>query len=180
VEGVPATGNFYPTRNNRIENNQVSGSGVADLAIGAPSAEGNCFAGNTYGKSLPAAIETVYSCTNPPPAGGDPAVTAILASNFARAEAGDLTPGDWKTQPIPPDQPNMKDPEKVVFRPIGTVGDDGVDKGRGGGGSASGSGGGGTGLARTGEPFPTLPVGLVLLATAGVWAGLRSFRRRAA
>lgn len=177
VDEVPATGNFYPTRNNRIEGNTVSGSGVADLALGAPSAEGNCFTGNDFTTSLPPAIETAYTCTSPPPAGGDPAATAILASNFARATAGELAPGDWKTQPVPPAQPNMPNADKVVFRPIGTVGE--VPSGNNGSGG-SGSGGGGTGLPNTGEPFPTLPVGLALIGAAGVWAGARSYRRRRA
>lgn len=174
VEEVPATGNFYPTRNNRVEGNDVSDSGVADLALGTPSAEGNCFTGNEFSTSLPPAIETAYSCTAPPPAGGDPAVETILASNFARATAGELAPGDWKTQPIPPAQPNMPNADKVVFRPIGSVG----EAPTGTGGSGSGGSGGGTGLPNTGEPFPTLPVGLALVGAAAVWAGARSYRKR--
>jgi plastocyanin len=179
VEEVPATGNFYPTRNNRVENNKVSGSGLADLALGAPSAEGNCFGGNDFGTSLPPAIETVYSCSQPPPAGGDPAVTAVLASNYARAVAGELAPGDWKTQPAPPTQPNMPNADKVTFRPIGTIGEV-PGSGTGGTGGTGGGSGGGTGLPNTGEPFPTLPVGLALIGGAGVWAGVRSYRKRSA
>lgn len=174
IPDAPVTGNFYPTRNNRVEGNTVSGSGVADVALGAPSAEGNCFAGNTFETSLPPAIETAYSCAMPPPAGGDPAVETILASNFARATAGELAPGDWKTQPLPPAQPNMPNPGNVVFRPIGTVGE--VPTGTGG----SGGSGGGTGLPNTGEPFPTLPVGLALVSAAAAWAGVRSYRSRRA
>ena len=166
VEGVPATGNFYATRANRVEGNKVTGSGVADLALGAPSGADNCFTGNDFETSLPVAIETTYSCANPPPGGGDAAVETILASNFARATAGELAPGDWKTQPIPPPQPNMPNPGQVTFRPIGTVGDVG----------GTGSSGGGTGLPNTGEPFPTLPVGLALVGAAAVWAGVRSYR----
>jgi plastocyanin len=171
VEEVPATGNFYPTRGNRVEGNDVSGSGVADLALGAPSGEDNCFTGNEFTTSLPPAIETAYSCATPPPAGGDPAVTAILASNFARASAGELAPGDWKTQPAPPPQPNMPNADKVAFRPIGTVGEAPTGTGTGTGGGPR------TGLPNTGEPFPTLPVGLALVGAAGAWAGVRSYRR---
>lgn len=170
VEPLPVTGNFYASEHNRVEGNKVSGSQVADLALGGAAGPGNCFTGNDYGTSLPLAIEAAYSCSNPPPGGGDPAVSAVAASNLARAEAGELAPGDWKTQPIPPAQPNMPNADKVVFRPIGTVGEVG----------GSGSSGGGTGLPNTGEPFPTLPVGLGLIAAAGAWAGVRSYRRRVA
>jgi plastocyanin len=180
IEGAPVTGNVYPTHRNRVEGNTVSGSGIADLALGAPAGDGNCFVSNTYGTSLPPAIETAYSCANPPPGGGDPAVTAVAGSNLARAESGELAPGDWKTQPAPPAQPNMKSPFKVVFRPIGTVGDDGVDSRGGGTGAGSGSGSGTTGMPRTGEPFPTLPVGLALLGAAGAWAVVRERRKRRA
>lgn len=164
VEPAPVTGNLYRTYDNRVEGNKVSGSGVADLALGAPSGSGNCFTGNTYGTSLPPAIEQVYTCTSPPDSGGDPAVTAIAASNLARAESGELAPGDWKTQPEPPAQPNMPNASVVTFRPIGTPG---TVEGDTGGGIA-------TGLPKTGEPFPMLPVGLALLAAAAGWAAGRA------
>ena len=165
VPDAPVTGNFYPTRDNKVEGNTVSGSGSADLALGAASGGGNCFGGNVFGTSLPAAIESVYSCAAPPPGGGDPAVSAIAASNLARAESGELAPGDWKTQPIPAAQPNMKDPAKVVFRPVGT--------------DPSGfrPPPAGTATPQTGAPVPYVPLGLGLLALSGCWA---LARRRAA
>lgn len=170
------TGNVYRGYDNKVRNNEVSGSGLADLAMGAPAGTGNCFEGNTFGTSLPAAIETAHPCSGPTlseAGGGDPAVTSVIAANFALAASGERPPGDWKTQPVPPAQPNMKNPEKVTFRPVGTT--DGVDKGSGSGGAGSG---GTVGMPKTGEPFPMLPVGLVLLSAAGVWAGLRESRRR--
>ena len=159
---VNPTGNVYRANDNVVRGNTVSGSGVADLALGAPAGTGNCFASNTFATSLPAAIETAYSCGGPGSAlgGGDAAVSAIVASNVARASSGELAPGDWKTQPAPPAQPNMKDPEKVVFRPVGT------DPSQG---ATGGTGGSRTATPNTGEPFPTMPVGLTLLALAGVW-----------
>src|SRR3712207_8201187 len=59
---INPTGNVYRANGNVVRNNKVSGSGLADLALGAPSGTGNCFSGNTFGTSLPVAIETVYSC----------------------------------------------------------------------------------------------------------------------
>lgn len=173
---INPTGNVYRGYDNKVRNNEVSGSGLADLAMGAPAGTGNCFAGNTFGTSLPAAIETLHPCSGPTlseAGGGDPAVTSVIAANFALAASGERPPGDWKTQPIPPPQPTMKDPEKVSFRPVGTT--DGVPPASGPG---SGSGGGSVGMPNTGEPFPMLPVGLALLGAAGAWAGLRESRRR--
>jgi plastocyanin len=163
---VNPTGNVYRTNDNKVRGNQVSGSGVADLALGAPSGSGNCFSGNTFGASLPAAIETVYACGGPGSSvgGGDAAVTAVVAQNVALAETGQLAPGDWKTQPAPPAQPTMPNASRVAFRPIGTTGSVEED----------------TALPRTGEPFPTLPVGLGLLALSAGWALVSARRRRAA
>jgi plastocyanin len=160
---VTPTGNLYRANNDKVRGNKVSGSGVADLALGAPSGSGDCFSGNTFGTSLPVAIETAYSCGGPGSSvgGGDPAVTAVVTQNVALAESGVLAPGDWKTQPVPPAQPNMPNASRVAFRPIGTTG------------SVEGD----TGLPRTGEPFPTLPVGLALIGTAAAWAVVRAARQ---
>ena len=170
---VNPTGNVYRANDNVVRNNTVSDSGVADLALGLPSGTGNCFGSNTFSTSLPAAIETAYACGGPGSqlGGGDATVSAIVAANVARAESGELAPGDWKTQPVPPAQPNMKDPSKVVFRPVGSNpaggGDDTDTEGR-------------TATPNTGEPFPTLPVGLTLLGASVVWAAAREARRRRA
>jgi len=171
------TGNLYPGRNNRVEGNTVSGSGLADLALGLPAGEGNCFADNTFSTSLPPAIETLHACGGPLSAagGGDPSVTAVFASNFARATSGELAPGDWKTQPVPPPQPTMPNADKVDFRatgtaPLGTVDDPAV----------------GTGgeqlrvLPNTGAGRPYRTAGLALIALAGVWAGVTVVRTRGA
>jgi plastocyanin len=178
---INPTGNLYRGYDNKVRNNQVSGSGLADLAMGAPAGTGNCFEANTFTTSLPVAIETAHPCSGPTlseAGGGDPAVTSVIAANFAAAASGERPPGDWKTQPVPGPQPNMKDPSKVVFRPVGQV-PTGSGSGSGPGpGSGSGSGGAPVGMPKTGEPFPTLPVGLALLGAAGVWAGIRETRRR--
>lgn len=168
---INPTGNVYRGYDNKVRNNAVSGSGLADLAMGAPAGTGNCFEGNTFGTSLPAAIETAHPCSGPTlseAGGGDPAVTSVIAANFAAAASGERPPGDWKTQPAPPPQPNMKDPEKVTFRPVGRnpSGDNDI------------RGGGRTATPNTGEPFPTLPVGLTLIAAAVVWAAVRERRSR--
>ena len=166
--GATPTGNLYATKGNQIRDNTVSGSGVADIAMGAPAGEGNCFEGNDFGTSLPLEIETTYGCGMSLSAagGGDPAVTAVIASNLARAESGELAPGDWKTQPVPPPQPTMPNAEKIVFRAPGTpVGPTPADFDV---------------LPRTGAPRPWATYGWAVLAATGVTALALTRRRRPA
>ncbi len=101
--------NFWTAGRNRVEGNVVRASGLADLALGAPAAGENCFEGNTFGSSLPPAIETVAGCgfTLTGGGGGDPSVSAALLGRVAAAEAEDFPRGDWRTQPEPPPQPSM-------------------------------------------------------------------------
>ena len=92
---------------NTVKGNVVSGSGIADLAFGTLTAAdqtlGNCFEGNTFTTSAPASIETVMACTNP-----TGAFTGVL--DLANLIATERPPsGDYKTQPVPPAQPNMPD-----------------------------------------------------------------------
>jgi len=165
ASGAP-TGNIYPAIRNRIEGNTVSGSGLADLALGAPAGEGNCFAKNSFATSLPLAIESAYPCGGGLSAagGGDASVSAVIASNLARAESGELAPGDWKTQAVPPPQPSMPNAERVDFRaagesPLGTADDPTV----GTGGAQLSA------LPKTGGRPPYRNVGLGLLAVAALW-----------
>ena len=170
--GAAPTGNIYPATGNKVRDNKVSGSGVADIALGAPSGAGNCFSGNAFGTSLPPAIETLYSCDGgplSPVGGGDAAVSGLIASNLARAESGELAPGDWKTQAPPPPQPNMPNAEVVTFRPAGTapIAEAIDDPTVGTGGEQLSV------LPKTGGRAPYRTVGLALLALAGLW-GLAS------
>ncbi|HZA27827.1 MAG TPA: right-handed parallel beta-helix repeat-containing protein [Actinomycetota bacterium] len=103
--------NYWFPEGNRILGNVVRRSGIADLALGGPASGGNCFGDNSFGVSLPPAIETLYGCAFAPTggAGGDLGVTATLAGRVARAASGDFPHGQWRTQPAPPPQPNMPD-----------------------------------------------------------------------
>jgi plastocyanin len=115
VEGHPSYGiavlpnldrNLWVAGGNAVRDNVVRGSGIADLAMGAPAAGGNCFAGNAFGTSLPPAIELVAGCGFPA-GGGDPFVTTELLGRVAESEAQDFPRGDWRTQPEPQAQPQM-------------------------------------------------------------------------
>jgi plastocyanin len=96
---------------NTVRDNVVRGSGVADLALGAPAAGGTCFAGNGFSTSLPPAVEVLHRCGWAPTGGGggDLAVTVALLGRFARALGGDFPRGDWRAQPEPPPQAEMPD-----------------------------------------------------------------------
>jgi hypothetical protein len=98
---------LWDAMGNTVKGNVVSGSGLADLAFGslgtANDALGNCFEGNTFTTSAPADIETVMACTNP---SGEFTGTLDLATLIATERPPS---GDYKTQPVPPEQPNMPD-----------------------------------------------------------------------
>jgi len=101
--------NFWMAAGNEVRDNEVRGSGLADLALGGPADTGNCFGENEFGTSLPPAIETTAGCgfTLAGGGGGDVAVSASFLGLFAEAEGGDFTRGDWRTRPEPPPQPGM-------------------------------------------------------------------------
>jgi len=98
---------LWDATGNTVKGNVVSGSGLADLAFGSltggDSTLDNCFEGNTFATSAPADIETVMACTNP---SGSFTGTLDLAALIASERPPS---GDYKTQPVPPDQPNMPD-----------------------------------------------------------------------
>lgn len=98
---------IWDAMGNTVKGNVVSGSGIADLAFGSLASTdetlGNCFEDNTFTTSAPTAIETVMACTSPT---GSFAGTLDLAALIATERPPS---GDYKTQPVPPDQPNMPD-----------------------------------------------------------------------
>ncbi len=99
--------NFWATHDNTISDNEVAGSGRADLALAAPSVRGDCFEGNAFTTSLPPAIETLAACDLRVGAGGDPAATLGLLARFAQALGGHYTEGDFTAEPAPPPQPGL-------------------------------------------------------------------------
>lgn len=99
--------NFWATRGNVVRDNEVTGSGRADLALGAPSVNRDCFAANAHATSLPPAIETLAACDARVGGGGDPAATLGLLARFAQALGGHYTSGDWQAEPAPPAQDQL-------------------------------------------------------------------------
>jgi plastocyanin len=101
--------NLWLPGGNRIEDNHVRGSGLADLALAAPAPARNCFAGNTFGTSAPAAVELVNGCGFSPTGGGggDLSVTTSMLGVFAESMGEDYPQGSLLEVPEPPPQPNM-------------------------------------------------------------------------
>lgn len=96
--------NLWLSESNQVRDNLVRSSGDADLALGAPAAGGDCFSGNDFSTSLPAAIEWRNGCDSllRPMAGGSLGVSIGPLTRFLEADAAALESGDWRTQPVPP------------------------------------------------------------------------------
>lgn len=96
---------------NVVENNHVSGSGIADLALAGPIGANNCFSNNQAGTTLPPLLEVSHACGTPLPlsGGGDFSVTLRLLAQYVNALGPSFHSPDFRTYPIPAAQPNMPD-----------------------------------------------------------------------
>jgi len=113
VGGIITQGQFFVAANNVVEQNTIKNSGVADLALSAPTGPGNCFADNKALTTLPPLLEVTHACGAPLPAigGGDMAPTLLLYARDSYNGGPKYTSHDWRTLPAPPAdvQPNMPD-----------------------------------------------------------------------
>jgi len=103
--GVALAENVVSPSGNQIRGNTVSGSGDADLALGAAAGGENEFMGNVYGTSLPPDIETR-------PTSGSAWVTSVFDDLEAEAEDADSLGGKPTDQPTPGDRESMPEPER--------------------------------------------------------------------
>jgi plastocyanin len=106
---------LWLTEGNEVRDNLVRSSGQADLALGAPAAGGDCFAGNEFSTSLPPAIEWRSGCGSPLariPGGSVGAVVGPL-ERFLDAALDHVEVGDWRSQPPPPPQEQMPGAENA-------------------------------------------------------------------
>jgi hypothetical protein len=103
---------YWPPKNNRVIGNVIERSGLADLGVGTLgdmtiASLNNCFSGNTATTSSPTDLQGISPCTGTGN-GGDPTAGAL---DLVALMASPRPPkGDYKTQPEPPDQPNMPNP----------------------------------------------------------------------
>jgi hypothetical protein len=112
---------MWNPRDNVVEGNEVSGSGVADLAVGTVDLTGsgvttaslnNCFSGNTFSTSAPADIENLAPCDGTPTATNWDAGPLDLLTLM-----GDMPPAPskeaYQNTPVPEPQENMPDATKA-------------------------------------------------------------------
>ena len=114
---------IWPAKNNKVIENAVERSGVADIGVGTlgepPVSElGNCFSGNTVTSSAPPDLQAIAPCSGAgngvDPANGSLDLVALMG-------APRPPKGDYKTQPLPAAQPNMPDAMTAPARPATDV-----------------------------------------------------------
>jgi plastocyanin len=107
---------LWNSEDNEVRGNVVRDSRLADIAFGSlDGAEGlgNCFSDNEIATSAPLDLQTLAPCDG---AGtGDWTAGALDLGALIAAERP--PPGDFRTQPIPPEQEGMDDPEGAPFEP---------------------------------------------------------------
>ena len=123
VKGIlDKCGVLWPPRENKVIGNVVSGSGVADLAVGTidvfdagitTDTLGNCFADNTFTTSAPQAIEQVAPCSGTSTGGWNDGPLDLIGV-FLNIPAAPPK-NTWKSTPVPGSQPTM--PGSVTATP---------------------------------------------------------------
>jgi hypothetical protein len=110
----------FDARGNKIEDNDVSGSGAADLALvtsidNPKDAGNNCFSGNHFTTSLPAHLEQLVPCGQAASATFQTDLTRFVQL-LTQSKPGDR---DYKTVPLPkpPTLPDMPDAASASARP---------------------------------------------------------------
>lgn len=109
---------WVPT-NNRVANNKVSGSGVADLALASGSGAGNCFETNAATVLDPADLVVACSIDG----GGSPAVGAELARPPFEMLAELPSAPPYSAMPPPAEQASLpvRDPDNLLWLAIPAV-----------------------------------------------------------
>ena len=99
----------------KVEGNDVSGSGVADLAVGTVDVTnsgqttetlGNCFSNNVFATSQPAKIEQLAPCNGEPTA-TDWNATPLDLLGLMGSRASKPSADAYRTTPVPEPQQNM-------------------------------------------------------------------------
>jgi hypothetical protein len=93
----------WVSADNSIKSNQVSSSGLADLALAAGSGANNCFTGNTAAVTLPVDLAAACSVLG----AGDPTVAGNLNVAPPRLLEGLPEAPSYATMPAPPVQQTM-------------------------------------------------------------------------
>jgi Right handed beta helix region len=106
----------WPVKGNKVQDNVVTGSGLADLAAWDDPGAGNCFAGNEHETTAPHELETLMPCEGE--GSGDREAgaldLAVLADLSTKPESK-----DYKTMPEPEAQESMPDADSAAWEPAG-------------------------------------------------------------
>lgn len=103
---------------NRVRDNVVVGSGRADLALSGPAGAGNCFSGNTAGRTVPAALQAFQRCDGPRlPWRWDLSTAANNLGYVAEAARGLAPDNPPREQAPPPPQPRLAGGAGAPVRP---------------------------------------------------------------
>jgi hypothetical protein len=109
---------YFQVSGNQVSGNRFSGNGTApggaDIALeggafGTQQSVNNCFSGNTFTTSIPAAIEGAWGCQNATTPNGGTALVGTILALQTQAEARHP-----RGQPAPPRQPTMPRPCRGV------------------------------------------------------------------
>jgi len=103
---------FWTSGGNTVHDNNVFGSGVADLAFGGPGGGRDCFRDNSHDTSMPPGLESVMGCAVPfgrLGGGGLDVTIGSLLTRYIETFDDRYPHGAWQTWPAPVDQPGMAD-----------------------------------------------------------------------
>lgn len=100
--------NMWMAFDNTVTDNIISGSGLADISLSGPAGSGNCFEGNDYSSTLPAALEFKQPCDGLRfPALFELGSTSIAMGRILEYNMGWAPEVDYQTMPHPDPQPQM-------------------------------------------------------------------------
>jgi hypothetical protein len=108
-------GVFWPS-GNKVQDNVVSDSRLADLGVADQEDAGNCFAGNDFGTTAPLDLETLMPCEGT--GRGDRNAGALDIMALANLEEKPPSK-DYKDMAPPEDQENMPDADSADWEKAG-------------------------------------------------------------
>jgi parallel beta helix pectate lyase-like protein len=118
VVGAVDRSTTWTSASNQVNNNDVSGSGTADLALAAGSGAGNCFDDNRAATLDPPELAAACSVEG----AGSPAVAAELQRPPPQLLEGLPAPPPYTDMPEPPDQETMLSPPPPDASNVGMIG----------------------------------------------------------
>jgi plastocyanin len=111
--------NFWMTGGNAVRDNEIHGSGYADITMSGPAMAGNCFSGNGARRTVPVGLETFANCDGGPRLPLRYELASTFSSVGLAAEVGlGLRPdNDHRTLAPPPAQPGLPGGADAEVRP---------------------------------------------------------------